>query len=334
MPTIEKSPPNVRSQVPPRPPRAARKWSSRITQAAANCCAILVLIGLVDRFTVRDSVDLLAPIFYALPPAVLAVLSLYAMIAFALKRQRKRFLLFLLVAVGCLAYWTRTEFRRPSASPEQGDVPVFLWNASSNLIPQPSVDLLHQSNADIIGMVEAGDSRATLEWYAAELPSYHFAHFGEGLVIGAHGRVSNRTLGDLGGFGKFASAEIELDRSPGKAMTVIVVDINSDPLRSRRPAFEALQKIIEEQGDRPIMVMGDFNTPGDSACFDSMRAQFRDAFETAGESWSSTWPIPAPVMALDHIWFSKHFSIAHSKLGWATTSDHRSVLTKVSLSGN
>jgi endonuclease/exonuclease/phosphatase family metal-dependent hydrolase len=279
----------------------------------------------------RDGVDVLAPIFYGLPPAVLAVLAIVAALMFANRRQTKRSLAFVLIACGCSVYWTQAAFCHNAGTDVSGSRPILFWNMASRLVSPKAVAQLRDSNAEIMGMVEAGDWQGTLEWYAAEFPAYQFAHFGNGMVIGTRSKILHRQNGPLGGFGNYALVKTNIGSA---TVTVILVDVKSNPFRSRRPAFEALANLIRAQGDAPLVVMGDFNTPGDSVWFDPLRREFRDAFETAGQGLMSTWPVPAPVLAIDHIWLSRHFDVHQARLGWSPTSDHRPVITKVSVAGD
>ena len=106
---------------------------------------------------------------------------------------------------------------------------------------------------------------------------------------------------------------------------VMIVDFDAIVAYSRKPAFDRLFQLIDAIGDVPLIVMGDFNTPSDSVHFTELRKRMKSAFESAGSGYAKTWPMPLPVLDIDHIWVSRHFEIA--ACGHRTTflSDHRAV---------
>jgi endonuclease/exonuclease/phosphatase family metal-dependent hydrolase len=112
-------------------------------------------------------------------------------------------------------------------------------------------------------------------------------------------------------------------------LIVLLVDIDGDPLRSRAPAFEPLAKMIRAYSQANLIVMGDFNTPLESVLFDSFCQYLTHAFESGGHGFAKTWPIPLPVLAIDHIWVSKKIKVASCKLNWSRLSDHRSVVANI-----
>jgi endonuclease/exonuclease/phosphatase family metal-dependent hydrolase len=111
----------------------------------------------------------------------------------------------------------------------------------------------------------------------------------------------------------------------GREVFVLMADFDAIVSLSRKPAFDRLLQILDEIGDVPLVVMGDFNTPSDSIYFLPLRARLRDVFETAGDGYSQTWPMPLPVLDLDHIWVSHHFEIVRAEHFTSFQSDHRGV---------
>jgi endonuclease/exonuclease/phosphatase (EEP) superfamily protein YafD len=261
----------------------------------------------------------------------LTFLALVSACLYAFRSQMKRGLLMFLLACGCGGHWAQVSFRHHEAADTTGSHTLFFWNIASKLVTPKTVAQLRNSQADVMGMVEAGDWQGTSEWYASEFPGYHFAHFRRALVIGSRTPILSHTSGGLGGFGKYALVKTTIGTD---VVTILLVDVESNPFRSRRPAFDALARLIAAQGDEPLVVMGDFNTPGDSTLFEPLRESFQDAFETAGNGLISTWPVPVPVLTLDHIWLSRHLDVHQARHGWSATSDHRPVVAKVFVPGD
>jgi vancomycin resistance protein VanJ len=111
----------------------------------------------------------------------------------------------------------------------------------------------------------------------------------------------------------------------------LFVDLQPNPLRSRRPAFEALDRLVEAHAGERIVLMGDFNTPGDSRHWHGLRKHLMHAFESAGNGLADTWPLPFPVLGLDHVWTSTSIRIAACRQPWWWLSDHRPVIADIEL---
>ncbi|MGH7455080.1 MAG: hypothetical protein ACRENG_27240, partial [bacterium] len=62
-----------------------------------------------------------------------------------------------------------------------------------------------------------------------------------------------------------------------------------------------------------------------SVLFESFRQYLNHAFESGGSGFAETWPIPLPVLAIDHIWVSKKIKVISCNLNWSRLSDHRPV---------
>jgi endonuclease/exonuclease/phosphatase family metal-dependent hydrolase len=81
-----------------------------------------------------------------------------------------------------------------------------------------------------------------------------------------------------------------------------------------------------------VVLMGDFNTPSDSVHFDSLRQGFQNAFETGGNGNAATWPVPLPVLAIDHIWTNRLVRVHSARHAGSVQSDHKAVFAELSFS--
>jgi endonuclease/exonuclease/phosphatase (EEP) superfamily protein YafD len=129
---------------------------------------------------------------------------------------------------------------------------------------------------------------------------------------------------EFGGASKFASLEAEVD---GVTWHVFIVDGASNPLASRA---DVLSRVLAESQGRPrTIVMGDFNTPAESALFKPWRAQFLHAFDEAGGGLRETWPRWMPVLTIDHVWSSQDAPPLRAVRRWLPSSDHAALLVEV-----
>ena len=120
-------------------------------------------------------------------------------------------------------------------------------------------------------------------------------------------------------------------RLNGQRVRVALVDIVANIYISRELPVLRLTERLAGWDDRPLIVMGDFNTPVDSAWMTGIRARFQEAFLTAGEGYAPTWPLPIPVLKLDQIWLNRRVQVQRA---WQTShwrSDHRAQWAEVTV---
>jgi endonuclease/exonuclease/phosphatase (EEP) superfamily protein YafD len=119
--------------------------------------------------------------------------------------------------------------------------------------------------------------------------------------------------------------QVRLEVGSG-VLHVFLVDIPSDPLLYRRQPLEELAEVASQFNAEPVVMMGDFNTPADSLHFNALRNSFSHAFELHGDGYAATWPLPLPVLQLDHIWANRRVDVSRCIAGWSSSSDHRPVM--------
>ena len=298
----------------------------------ARAAAVLLCLGLLMRASgLRDRHPLPAVIFYATPWPVLAALA-FGLACYALGRQRRaRALALALVLAGSAAMWTRQSFIR--AQPAAGDVAMRLvyWNASR---PEKrraqSVNYLQSLHADIIAVGEANvyvdDFPA--EWREA-FPGRSLLQRG-GLVLVTPEPPISTEVGRLADRGDYLLARCLVKEH---AVTLLLVDFETRVGSSKVAAFARLNEIIAAHRDEPLVIVGDFNTPRESVHFDGWRKDFREAFDSAGHGFAETWPMPLPVLRLDHCWLGPRWRAVHTELGTSLRSDHRAIITDLTPGG-
>jgi endonuclease/exonuclease/phosphatase (EEP) superfamily protein YafD len=112
-------------------------------------------------------------------------------------------------------------------------------------------------------------------------------------------------------------------QTPRGPLDVLLVDLISHPTLNRRLPAEALARWLEKRdAARPLLMVGDFNTPRDARALRPLRSHLQHAYERAGRGWPYSWPLPAPVYALDHAWVSPPVDVYAYRLRAARISDH------------
>jgi len=308
----------------------ARHIVTRVFKIAVPAAAIACIAGIVVRLTVRDSFDVLAIIFYSLPPVVIAALAFVVGTRLGFRKRRISCLFFLFTSVSCLIWWHQTSFVHNQSQAAEHSIRVLFWNVARGRGGwSPLLNEIRRTDADVIGLVEAGRQRDKLQsFYEARFPDYNTVALGKGMALLTRGDVIAIKHGELGQGSRYARLRLKLS---GKQMTVVLVDVKSNPFISRREAFNSLYEIISNSDDEPLLLMGDFNTPSDSVFYETIRHGFVNAFETAGNGLSATWPVPLPVLDLDQVWTNRKISVQSCTLGWLLQCDHRPVVTDLSI---
>jgi endonuclease/exonuclease/phosphatase family metal-dependent hydrolase len=207
-------------------------------------------------------------------------------------------------------------------------VKLFFWNAGNNKWKASEIaNHIRGFDADLIGIVESGFRRKLVDttWrplfsdYTVEVLTHEMA-------LITRGKTLAKESGALGGRSYFNLLEVEL---AGERFHVLLIDINGSPFVSRSRAFERLATMIRTYSQYNLIVMGDFNTPLGSVYFESFRPYLNDAFESGGTGFAETWPIPVPVLNIDHIWVAKKMKVTSCNLNWSWLSDHRSVMAAI-----
>ena len=88
----------------------------------------------------------------------------------------------------------------------------------------------------------------------------------------------------------------------GVERLIWIVDLPSDPRRSRKAVFDQLLSgALAKQLEAPDIVVGDFNVPRHSHALAAAFPDHRNAFDEAGAGWSGTWPRAWPLWQLDQL---------------------------------
>jgi endonuclease/exonuclease/phosphatase (EEP) superfamily protein YafD len=218
--------------------------------------------------------------------------------------------------------WIATSYYDEAPTAASGaPLRVALWN-----VARPESRLEHQASwlrardPDVIALAEASprDSSAVERWQQ-EFAGYAAAESSGNLLCLVRGQVQSHESGTLDEGSLFARLRT---RIRGNEMTIIQVDIRASPARSRGRALSRLAEMVKATSG-PLIVLGDFNTPRESAHLDPLRQHLHMAFEKSGHGIAETWPLYAPALSLDQIWSSRGLRPVRTRIGWMPLSDHR-----------
>lgn len=303
-----------------------RRGVARIFLAGAITGSVLLALGAVLHLTIRDRIDGLAILFYLTPWPVIAAGSAVLAVFWSWKKRRRAAAAFACLAVAALGAWLGTSWFRHDAPARRGDLRVVHWNVDRPQSRLPGdARWLRAQDADIIALAEGHDRRKapTLARWQAEFPDYQVVEFAGEMTCLIRGKILAQESREFTANSYCALLHIEIR---GRPVTVLQVDITPRPMQSRRRSFANLAILARPHFGENFILLGDFNTPRESALLAPLRADLTHAFEAAGSGLAETWPWPLPVLALDQIWSSRRLRAVHGAHGRSLRSDHRAVI--------
>lgn len=286
----------------------------------------LLLVGVLLRLTIRDRLPILAAVYYAMPWPVLTLGSLIAVVIYRRKRTA-RWICVGSTLLGVATTYSTQCWNSPPAwtSNESGPhVSVLFWNVARGQWRSSSLAAtIGNANADLCGFVEVGTMPGAAE-PAFELKKYPYrSEIRAGMLLVSRFPIARDEVLNLQ---RRLRCRHFIVTSPQGPLNVLLVDIASNPLHFRREPMAALTAYAQSLQPQATVILGDFNTPGDSVWFGGLReAGFVNAYEFAGSGYRPTWPIPVPVLDLDHAWVSPALVPASYHAESSLGSDHRPI---------
>lgn len=108
----------------------------------------------------------------------------------------------------------------------------------------------------------------------------------------------------------------------------------------RRLEAEATLEFLAGYAGRPMILVGDFNTPSSSSLFTDVWSGYTSAFDSAGWGYGYTapcntsrlWPVNTPWLRIDHILVDDAWQVHACEIGRTNGSDHRLIWSRLSQS--
>ena len=95
-----------------------------------------------------------------------------------------------------------------------------------------------------------------------------------------------------------------------------------------------LTELKFHSNNRPIIFGGDFNSSYQSNLYNAIpkiMGDFTNTFDKSGKGIGNTFTNYFPIIRIDHIYSSRHFSVVDSKSAKTQNSDHRMVISDLLL---
>ena len=300
------------------------RWVVAIWRIAA---VAIWTIAAID-FVIRDRFLWTAMVYYAAPTVFLAVTAACAAwLGKRLHRSRVAVMLLLLLAVFSTVFWVYSNVRiAKNRERVPNSIRVAFWNVGRGWFDEwdQIAERLNGFDADVLVVAEAtSDELGTREYWRTHLPGYFQLPLNDGFVLLVRGQATLQASDSLATGGQYRRVDMVVR---GVHFHLILADITSDPWLPRRPPLDALWEIMKAQTDQPALVLGDFNTPPSSVCFDRWRGDWTRAWDAAGSGYQPTWPQPVPILPLDHLWGNRWIRFHSYRALWSRHSDHRPVV--------
>ena len=294
---------------------------------------ILLVAGVLLRWTLRDSVPILATLYYGTPPIVLCLLAVSAGFLSRLRGERRgATVLYGAGALFLVWHWSAS-FSYGEREPVAvgSSIQLVLWNVCSQLDNGDGIERqIRQWNPDVLCLLEARSSHRPFDYWHSRYSDYQVHLLVNDMVLLT--RLPIERVRDIRLTEESYASRVSLSDG-GRSVDLVLVDFVGSPLVPRRKPFDRLHEMIEPSRTVATLLLGDFNTPRHSVFFDRVRKSFDHAFERKGFGFSETWPVPFPVLDIDHIWFDRSIEVFDCRLPWTFVSDHRPVILDFGLSG-
>lgn len=289
----------------------------------------LVISGVIVRLSIRDANLLAGLIFYTTSPASMCVLLMLAILGAGRSRRRLRVFLSIALMSVCLWMLNAQWVRNPVSEGRHDRCRLLFWNVCDGKLGWAAIEsAITQESPEIIALAEAETLKPRgAEWFDRHYPGFERLDLPRRLMLLSKWPiVSRRRLAWIRG-GVYEAVSI---RTGEGDFTLVFSDIQSNILTHRKTHIGKLHEVLQPLSG-PVIFVGDLNTPVDSAFFDPIREEFSNAFEAAGSGLHTTWPMPLPVIAIDHIWGNAEIEFHQTRILWTLRSDHRPIVTDFSL---
>ncbi|MDP3850851.1 MAG: endonuclease/exonuclease/phosphatase family protein [Luteolibacter sp.] len=97
----------------------------------------------------------------------------------------------------------------------------------------------------------------------------------------------------------------------------------------RRQELSMVQQVLEQTTafpNSPTLFGGDFNASATDVVHRQLTRDFIDAFATAGTGWGNTFQRRFPILRIDHLYTTRHFTPLRCRAVMTRHSDHRMVI--------
>ena len=325
---------------------------------------VVFFMGLVVRLTVKDHFAIICTIYYAMPPLVLAVSAAVGGVYWLSRGKKILAGVMIPAALACMLWCQQTcyvnnqtaiesggfgeslvdENAEPAAREKTADnttrseprkpcIRLLYWNPwQGKLGWEGVVSTIRGHDPDVVALVESGRaSEINRRGWHNSFPGYEMTDGRELMLTLCRGRIIRVSQRRLTPDSLYQTVDLQ---TRGNRFKLVLVDLGSAPFRSRARRLETLAHLAKKLDSEPLIMAGDFNLPHDSVHFELFDGRLQNAFRAVGDGYAPTWPMPLPLIQIDHVWTNRHVQVERCVTGWSCYSDHRPVIVDFRLSNS
>ena len=308
----------------PAPNAAARQsWLSRSGSRLVRLVQLAVVSGVLLHLTLRDAIPGIAVLYYALPRIVLAALALLVALATAWSRRTGPTVAWLVIAAVLIAWWHRAEWREAGNDSSTG-ITVMYWNTGRGAGGWEAIMAeIEDRQPDLVALGETDHpSNEFRTLWCERFPQYDVSFLGGGMLCLVRGASSDARVPRFDDHTQGRELDVTID---GAELRCLIIDVYALPVYDRSDALSAIAQHVRHADGRPLLILGDFNTPVESIHLRDLRKEHVNAFEQAGQGYIATWPARAPMLSLDQIWANSQVAVLNCRHLRTAVSDHCAV---------
>ncbi len=306
-----------------------KSWNlrQRLASTIPVVSVILVAVWAVGQM-LRDLNSFTALMFYF--PTTILAMWLFFLVWFS-KRRRGLYLALSAFPLAMLVLvenqWIRpqipdadvagsskaNEFRTSAQATSRSPLRLVHWNLCHGLMGwEKQWRYLESLEADVIVLSEIPEPFDTTTLIGFDVLEV------DGMAVACHGRMTKS--GPLVRGGALHACHVTCHLADG-TLEVLIADMTSNLRVPRDPYLRPFVKLLAERN--VDVSLGDFNAPRRSLAFSDLPPGFRHGYDAAGAGWSSTWPVPIPVLAIDQCIVGPRLKPVRYELDSTFLSDHR-----------
>ncbi len=196
---------------------------------------------------------------------------------------------------------------------------ILYWNIARP--KQLPLDLIFKNmktlEPEIIVLVEAKNiPKSDLETFTRHYPDYQIKALNGEMIIAVKGIINHVLYGDISASSKYNFVTTTIQNH---SITVLITDLLANPFKSKHSDLQKVHRIAKKHNID--FVIGDFNTPYESAYFKAFNTEF-ESFHSYNNGITATWPSAFPVLEIDQFWLNKRWQPLKLNKQFHSNSDH------------
>ncbi len=193
------------------------------------------------------------------------------------------------------ALWRPGELSAPTA----GSLRILHWTAGPQMRSTPlllnAIERVQPNVVVVLGARRAAGGEALAQWGVVPGPMPR----GEFIIFSRIPVVRCRSLARSD---DIQLVQLIVQPNGAEAVECLLLDLPSDPARSRRGVAQATSALIGRTlRSTPSIVLGDFNMTQGSRAMRSILPGWSTAWPVGGSGWGGTWPRNMPLWRIDHV---------------------------------